>query len=246
MRINGLGFILYHVMSIGSNNLSSDPISSIGTIITDVDNTILDTTERLRSSLRAIGHEEVFHKANGKYGGFKHFLTLEDLDKFWDYFLSPRFLDMDSPAPHAAEILTRYHCRGIDIVYLTGRHEQGPNSMRSDTLKWLERHNFPLPQSKTVKLLMKPTREQDDHKFKIQAINKLDLKSAKLTIGIGDLPHDVEVYRNQGIIPILITWSGYFSAEDLTKSTIESPGAIVTENWKQIETIINHRYFTKT
>lgn len=205
---------------------------NVAKLITDIDNTIADTTRRMRRSLREIGREEVFEKTSDQFGGFSEYLSSSELDQLWEVFLSGRFIHLDEPAPGAADLLTEFVHEGLELTYLTGRHDQQGDTMRPATEEWLAEHGFPLPGKNGVELFMKPGRGIEDREFKLDLLKQeFSLGSTGMIAGIGDHPDDGLVYSEAGIKPIMLNWQGFFSEREL-----EAPaeGAKVVESWSEI------------
>lgn len=206
----------------------------LNTFITDIDNTIADTSARLRRSLNEVGREEVYEKTAGQFGGFSDYLNAEELERFWGIFLSGRFLYLDEPVPAAARFLTRLVEDDVDLVYLTGRHDDSGDTMRPGTVDWLEKHGFPPPGSNGIELYMKPERSMDDMEFKLDCLGELFRKSPGPDglVGVGDHPDDAVAYRRSGVKPFLLTWPDLFDRNELEASV---DGVEVVENWPGLE-----------
>lgn len=210
--------------------------------ITDIDNTIADTTGRLRRSLREIGREEVFAKTSDRFGGFSDYLDSREMKKFWGLFLSGEFLHLDEPAPGAAEFLHKVVDEGIDLIYLTGRHDQLEDTMRPGTESWLEENGFPVPDGSGTKLFMKPRRNMEDKGFKLAQLK--EAFSSKLAsfegVGVGDHPDDALIYNRAGVKPILLDWPGLFTKNELRNS---ASGVAVLEDWAEVEKEVSDMTF---
>lgn len=200
------------------------------TLVCDVDNTICDTRPRVRRCLEAIGRGEVFAAGSRRYGGFKAFLSPEELERFFRVFLSERFLALDEPLAGAAETLHAWTREGRVLVYLTGRHDAPGDSMRAGTLRWLEEHGFPVPNGVDVRLMMKPRRPMQDIAHKRAALARLGAEGLDLQVGLGDLPQEGPLYAAFGLRPILIRQLGLFGEEELRTA----PGIVVAEDWRQV------------
>jgi len=202
--------------------------------ITDIDNTIADTRLRLRRSLREIGREEVFAKTSDRFGGFSEYLDSRELNKFWGLFLSGEFLYLDEPAPGAAEFLHKLVDEGIDLIYLTGRHDQPEDTMRPGTESWLEESGFPVPNGSGTKLFMKPKRYMEDKEFKLALLKEefSGRRGSDKVVGVGDHPDDALLYKQAGIRPMLLNWIGLFTIEELNNSV---SGVTVVDSWPEIE-----------
>lgn len=210
--------------------------------ITDIDNTIADTTGRLRRSLREIGREEVFAKTSDRFGGFSDHLNPQELEEFWGLFLSDDFLHLDKPAPGAAEFLLKVVDEGIDLIYLTGRHDQPEDTMRPGTESWLEENGFPVPDGSETKLFMKPKRYMEDKKFKLDLLGNefSDKLNSPKAVGVGDHPNDALIYNQAGVKPILLDWPGLFTKNELRDS---ASGVAIMENWAEVEEEVNDMIF---
>lgn len=209
----------------------------LNTFITDIDNTIADTSARLKRSLKEVGREEVYGKTAEQFGGFSDYLQAEELERFWGIFLSGRFLYLDEPAPDAAKFLTRLVEAEVDLVYLTGRHDDTGDTMRPGTVNWLEKNGFPPPGRNGTELYMKPERSGGDMEFKLDCLGDLCRKSpgSDELIGVGDHPDDAVAYRRSGVQPFLLTWPNLFSRSELEASV---DGVEIVENWKGLEEVL--------
>jgi len=202
--------------------------------VADVDNTIADTRNRLLRSLEEIDRAVVFEKTADRYGGFGDYLDEKEEDDFWQIFLSGRFLHLDKPAKGAAKFLRKLKDEGVEIVYLTGRHDEKNDSMRSGTEAWLEEHGFPSPDTSDVRLFMKPRRSMNDREFKLAKLREefSDKLEPGEVIGVGDHPDDAIVYNSVGVRPVLINWLGLFSSKELRNSV---SGVKIVEDWQGLE-----------
>ena len=97
----------------------------------------------------------------------KHY---NDAKNFWGarFFTSEYCVD-DIEVPGAPEFLAAAVKTGAQVVYVTGRHEE----MRAGSVKCMAKCNMPVP-SKTVTLVMKPTLQESDDTYKIQAHAQLE------------------------------------------------------------------------
>jgi len=99
-------------------------------IISDVDGTVFDVTERIKKSLLDVGLKP----------GSDPIATADNLvrphrGRFLDVFLSNRYIDLDTPVPAIIETLARLQAEtDLPLVFLTGR----PNNLRRPTEKALE------------------------------------------------------------------------------------------------------------
>lgn len=212
----------------------------IDCLITDIDNTIADPSERIKRSLSELGRGEVYEKTSESFGGFEEYLSPGEMEEFWGLFLSDRFLQLDKPAPGAADFLNEVRSNGVELFYMTGRHDESGDSMRNGTVDWLRSNGFPDPEEPGVELFMKPTRKEDDKEYKRSLLK--ERLSTKLTernvVGLGDHPDDAEAYEAGKVRPILLDWLGLFPREELLAAGSD---VLVLESWAEIE-----KEFTKS
>ena len=202
--------------------------------VTDIDNTIADTRNRVRRALEEIDRPEVYERTADRYGGFGDHLDGKEQERFWSLFLSGKYLHLDEPAPGSAELLRGINNAGIDLIYRTGRHEGNGDSMRPGTETWLEDHGFPTPEIEGVKLFMKPRRKMNDKEFKLDKLGEefSGNSGPEEVLGIGDHPDDALVYDRVGMRPILLDWLGLFPKRELENSV---PGVTVIGDWREVE-----------
>ena len=209
-------------------------------LISDIDNTLADPSERLKRSLSDLGRPDVYEKTSDSFGGFAEYLSSEEMDEFWSSFLSEKYLHTDRPAPGAADFLNEVRSKRVELFYLTGRHDESGDSMRTGTVDWLRANGFPDPEEPGVELFMKPTRKEDDKEYKRSLLK--ERLSPRLTeqnvVGFGDHPDDAEAYEAGGVRPILLDWLGLFSREKLLAAGSD---VLVVESWAEIE-----KEFTKS
>jgi OPA family glycerol-3-phosphate transporter-like MFS transporter len=104
--------------------------------------------------LTAARAEEIFHEVKA----------------YWrERFFTSRYCELDVTIPGATSFLAVLQETGVQIAYLTGRHEE----MREGTVACMKRHGMPLPDGKSVQLIMKPTLEEEDDAFKKRAYEQL-------------------------------------------------------------------------
>lgn len=102
-------------------------IPSHNIVIFDIDGVLVDNTDRLKKSLEEIGVSN-FAELNN-----------EVKKKFWDIFLSPKYIDLDKPNRVAVDWAWRKHREGYGIVVLTGR----PGRLSEHTIAQLKGFNIP-------------------------------------------------------------------------------------------------------
>ncbi len=92
--------------------------------IFDIDNTLIDSTERFRKSLEEVAGRRVESLEE---------LGPEERNRFWDVFLSPKYLHLDRPMERGIKELLERRGEGYYILILTGR----PERMREVTVEQL-------------------------------------------------------------------------------------------------------------
>lgn len=200
------------------------------TLICDIDNTILNTRPRVRRCLEAMGRGEVFEQSPRTYGGFTEMLSKEEVQCFFDLFLSNEFLSYDRPLPDAAETLHDWLNAGQRLIYITGRHDVADDSMRAGTANWLKAHDYPVPDGHDLELIMKPDRFAHDLGYKQEILTRLK-PFPENSVGLGDLPHEGPMYAEAGLTPILISTVGLFPEEELKNG---HPEVVVASTWKAV------------
>lgn len=93
-----------------------------------------------------------------------------DVKAFWrERFFTSEWCKLDVAIAGTTSYLTVLQETGAQIAYCTGRHE----AMREGTVECMKRCGFPVPDGKSVHLLMKPTLEEDDDAYKKRAYEQL-------------------------------------------------------------------------
>lgn len=132
--------------------------------IFDIDNTLIDVTERYRKSI-----EEA--EINPHISLYKN--TYEKRMKFWKVFLSGKYIDMDRPDKEAIDLVKRKYYDKYGIIILTGR----PVRMKEVTERQLK--DFGIPYDL---LIMRPVdNKEPDNIFKPKVISKLLEKDLNIT-----------------------------------------------------------------
>uniref|UniRef100_A0A7C4H4Q3 HAD family hydrolase n=1 Tax=Ignisphaera aggregans TaxID=334771 RepID=A0A7C4H4Q3_9CREN len=96
-------------------------------IVFDIDGVLIDNSERVKRTLEEIGARDVSE------------LDEEKKKKFWDIFLSDKYIDLDKPNPQAIELAKKRKSEGYRIVILTGR----PMKMMKKTIEQLNKYGVP-------------------------------------------------------------------------------------------------------
>ncbi len=154
-----------------------------GTVVFDLDSTLLDNRPRQARILREYGEA---HRVESLAACRpEHWvdwsirtamrnagLPEADIDRhtdparaFWrERFFTSEYCVDDIPIRGAIGFVRTVREAGAQVLYVTGRHE----GMRRGTVDCFARHGFLLPDGTGVQLLMKPTLEESDDTFKIE------------------------------------------------------------------------------
>jgi hypothetical protein len=91
--------------------------------------------------------------------------------RFWaEWFFTSAYCRLDAPVPGAPAFVQAVARTGAQIAYVTGR----PRGMEAGTREAFARHGFPLPDGRTVHLLLKPDRALADEDWKAEAAAAVD------------------------------------------------------------------------
>lgn len=95
---------------------------------------------------------------------------LEPLKAFWrERFFTSEYCVDDIPNEGATDFLSKVREQGAIVCYVTGRHQgMGPGSVES-----FKRAGFPIPNGRSVHLLLKPSEDLDDDEWKVQVRQRL-------------------------------------------------------------------------
>lgn len=155
-----------------------------GVVVFDLDSTLLDNRPRQATLLRewaerrgvqAVARTRPEHldgwdlrvaMVNAGLPRAEAEAVYPDAKQFWrERFFTSDYCKLDVPVAGAVAYVEKLRATGVQIAYVTGRHE----GMRAGTVESFSRAGFPVPDDKTVRLLMKPTFEQDDDAWKVEA-----------------------------------------------------------------------------
>ena len=147
----------------------------------DLDSTLLDNAPRQSAILREYGRElavpelqnsEPEHwvswdvaeaMANSGLGAEGVEEHRDAFKQYWrERFFTSDYCRMDEMVAGASDYVQAIRSAGGKVYYVTGRHEE----MRAGTVECLERLGFPIPDESEVRLLMKPTLDEDDDTYK--------------------------------------------------------------------------------
>jgi OPA family glycerol-3-phosphate transporter-like MFS transporter len=110
---------------------------------------------------------------------------------YWrDRFFTSEWCKLDVSIPGAVAFVAALAETGVQIAYVTGRHEP----MRAGTVECLGKEGFPAPDGKGVHLVMKPTLEEEDDAFKKRAYEQLREKG-RVVAAFDNEPIHVNGYK---------------------------------------------------
>ena len=112
-------------------------------------------------------------------------------ETFYRNFFLGDYLVHDRAMPGAAALVWACYRAGLQIVYLTGRHDE----MRAGTEAALRRWGFPYGRPKTS-LLVKPDRTQEDLVFKGEALREIGLLG-KPCLFLDNEPANINLFYEQ-------------------------------------------------
>lgn len=145
-------------------------------VVFDLDGVLFDVSERLRAVLRELGADKIPDK-----GELRH--------RFWELFLSEKYMRLDKPNAHFVELAKEYKARGYGVVIVTGRIYE---SQGSRTLEQLQTSGVPFD----LIVFRSKGEYAKDHQFKVQLIKELRLNVVK---AYDDSPDVCSAYTAIGI-----------------------------------------------
>ena len=200
-------------------------------LVTDLDNTLIDSRERFKRSMaEALGHPSI---ASAPSVLVVKKLSKEQRDRFYDSFLSGKYMNLDIPVKGGVEVLSRLRASGLGIIYLTGRPHTRSGSMKTETLKTLSRFGFPTPNGREVVLFMKSKRSSPTNEFKRAVLVQLS-KKRDLAIGLDDEMDDLRVMIE--LVPLVI---GVALSSDIAREISARLKIPIARDWFQVESIIS-------
>ncbi|MEM1913588.1 MAG: hypothetical protein QW067_10645 [Thermofilaceae archaeon] len=131
-----------------------------GCVVFDVDGVLVDSSERLRRSLEEVGAGDV-SELNG-----------ERRRRFWEIFLSEKYIELDKPNPPAVELAKKRKSEGYGLVILTGR----PLKLLRKTLEQLNSYGVPYD----AVIFRSDGFYGKDHEYKKRALEELGLTVVEL------------------------------------------------------------------
>lgn len=128
----------------------------------DIDDTLLDTSQRMRSAIR-MGLFDPRQKGKKSHP--------KGVQAFRDFFYSPERFDLDSLIPGALDLVNSLQQQGYTIAYCTGR----PRRIFEATKNQLRRHGFPIMRDKNgfELLAMKPDTDGKTTSYKFNVLRDL-------------------------------------------------------------------------
>jgi hypothetical protein len=168
-------------------------------------------------------------------------LSPQQRDRFYETFLSGKYMHLDVPVRGSVEVVSRLRSMGWGIVYLTGRHHSKESSLKTDTLESLSRLGFSLPNGRDVFLCMKPKKLMSTANYKSKTLERL-ARCLQLAVGVDDEPDDLRAMSDSIPLTIGLALSPHISGE--ISSRIRVP---IAKDWFEVESIIleNHIVWRK-
>jgi phosphoglycolate phosphatase-like HAD superfamily hydrolase len=208
----------------------SQNVSGKRFLVTDLDNTLIDSRERFgRSVAEATGSTSIASiPPTFKIGR----LSKDQRDRFYKLFLSGEHMDLDVPVKGSVEVLSRLRSLGLGTIYLTGRHHSKEESLKSETLKTLSRFGFPIPNGTDIILCMKPRKMSPTDDFKRAVLERLATR-LDLAVGVDDEPDDLRVMAD--FIPLTI---GVALSSEVAREITSKVRVPIARDWFEIESII--------
>ena len=126
-------------------------------VVYDIDNTLIDSRKRFYISL--------LEAANGRRVKGYRDLSPEERNSFWNIFLSPKYMDLDTPIIETIEEVNKKYDAGLTVIILTGR----PEYLYEETVKQLKKFNV-----KYHRLYMRPNHDTNpDYIYKPMQIKRI-------------------------------------------------------------------------
>ena len=167
----------------------SQELGARGVLVFDLDSTLFDNRPRQVKILRefgehaqvpALAQSQLEHWTSGwdmRGAMLNAGLSPEQTDallpqarEFWrERFFTSAYSACDVEIAGAAAFLQAALPTGVQITYVTGRHE----GMRAGTVEAMQTCGMPLPDEAAVRLIMKPDLEENDDAFKVRAVAQL-------------------------------------------------------------------------
>jgi predicted secreted acid phosphatase len=200
-------------------------------LVTDLDNTLIDSRARFNLAVsEATGYPQaITHQMSNTKS-----LTKDQRNKFYDVFLSGKYMDLDVPVKGSVETLKKLRAMGFGIVYLTGRHHSQEESLKYETLKTLSHYGYPIPDNSSVMLYMKPSKMSPTNEYKRNVLERL-VRNMSIAVGVDDEENDLQVMVD--LIPLVIGVCLSVRVR-LELSSLNIP---LAKNWFEVESIMAKR-----
>lgn len=160
-----------------------------GVVVCDLDSTLLDNRPRMVRVLQDYGRLAALPELVG--AGPEHWQSWSVVEAlrntglspalverhteparryFAEWFFTSAYCRLDVPVPGAPAYARALLAAGARLAYVSGR----PLTMAPGTRESFRAHGFPLPDERTVHLLLKPRRELRDDDWKVEAAGLVD------------------------------------------------------------------------
>lgn len=125
-------------------------------IIYDIDNTLVDASERYKLSLIESGLDPNINIRK---------IPISERNKFWKVFLSNKYMHLDKPDHQEIKKLNSKYGAGYGIILVTGR----PETLKKDTIEQLMQFGI-----KYHALIMRPKNNREpDRIYKVKLIKEM-------------------------------------------------------------------------
>ena len=149
-------------------------------ILYDIDNTLIDVSERYRMSLRESGLDPNINIRK---------IPPSERNRFWRVFLSNKYMHLDKPNQQEIKKLNKKYDEGYGIILITGR----PETLRKDTLEQLRRFAI-----KYHALIMRPKNNREPDKiYKVRLIREMVNIGLNIIEYHEDDPATVEIIKEE-------------------------------------------------
>ncbi len=171
-------------------------------VIVDIDNTVMSCDERRAALCSGILGREVAVEEVWRDLYCSRLLSGELQERYFTDFLSTKLMFLDRPYPEAAGTLDLLRCRGVRIIYLSGRF-QSPVDKGRVTLEFMRKNGL---YKDCDVALFKPSADVHDFDFKRETIVNLR-HTYDILWAIDDTPRSLWVSKLAGIFSVGITTS---------------------------------------
>ena len=201
-------------------------------LVSDLDNTIIDSRARLN---RAVSEATGYPSTVAQQLSNTKSLTRDQRNRFYDVFLSGKYMDLDIPVRGSVETLGKLRSLGFGIIYLTGRHHSREESLKYETLKTLSRYGYPMPDRSNVMLYMKPNKTSPTNEYKRSVLERL-AKNMNVVVGVDDEVNDLQVMAD--LVPLVIGLYLSLQARHEISSSLKIP---LAKDWFEVESTMAQR-----